>query len=245
MREMAYKRPPITEAVIELRFAQQFEQRDVEKAARRLRDEYAYEDPENAVKVQFNADTRQTQVETSWLGVKLSSADRADIAIFRTGSLVISRLAPYTGWEAFQPRAARAWEEWRKAAGRTELQRIGVRYVNRIDVDTKDKPLIRVEDYINVWPRSPEELGEPMSGYAMQILRPLGADDCSLVMTSAIVPSPLVEFTSFVLDLDVYRDINIPKRDDELLALLDKMRHHKNRVFESCITDRARAIFNQ
>jgi uncharacterized protein (TIGR04255 family) len=242
--DMAYKRAPITEAVIELRFAQSFAQETVEAAAKRLAPEYFYQEPETAMNLTIDASTQKTTGQTSWLGVKLSSLDRADVLIFRTTSFICSRLAPYPGWEVFSARAAHAWDVWKKAASRTELTRIGVRYVNRIDIPLEGNALIRVEDYLNVRPQSPE-LGEPMSSYAMQIVKPLGADDCGLILHSSTIPSPLVGFASFALDLDIFREMNLPMRDDGLWALVNKIRAHKNSVFESCVTDRARGLFDQ
>jgi uncharacterized protein (TIGR04255 family) len=231
--------------VLELRFAQPIEQAAVERAARRVRREYSFEDPENAVNLQFDAATQQANVQTAWSGIKLSSVDRTDITVFRTNAFVCSRLAPYPSWEAFQPRAARDWNNLKKTTGSIGLARIGLRYINRIDVLVRPNALIRVEDFLNVFPRSPDELGESMTGYTMQIVRPLGTDNCSLVLNSGTVPSPLIGFASFALDLDVYREQNLPRRDDELWALIENIRHHKNRIFESCITDRARALFDQ
>jgi uncharacterized protein (TIGR04255 family) len=242
---MEYKRPPITEAVIELRFAHPLDEATVQIAAKRVRGEYTFEEPEVGQHVHVDVSTKSTQFRTLWTGLKLSSVDRADIAIFRSNSFTCSRLAPYSGWEAFQPRAARDWDALKKTAGPIELARIGVRYINRIDVPLMPNVLISVEDYLSVWPHSPDDIGEAMTGYAMQILRPLGVDDFGLIVNSAIVPSPLIGFASFLLDLDVYRENALPRRDDELWSILEQMRHHKNRIFESCITERARAIFNQ
>jgi uncharacterized protein (TIGR04255 family) len=210
-----------------------------------VRSEYAFEEPESAVTLQLDAATQQTKIETEWSGVKLSSSDRTDIALFRTHSFGCSRLAPYLGWEKFQPRAVRDWDILRKTVGPIELSRIGVRYINRIDVPVTPGTLIRVNDYLNVWPGSPDDLGEFPTGYTMQILRPLGIDDCGLVLNSGIVPSPLIGFASFLLDLDVYREKDLPRRDDKLWALIEQIRHHKNRIFESCVTDQARALFDQ
>jgi uncharacterized protein (TIGR04255 family) len=241
---MPYKRAPVTEAVIELRFAEPIDQETVEEAARRARRDYTFEDPDKGIEVHFDVAAQKAQFQQVWFGVKLSSSDRADVSIFRTTAFVCSRLAPYLGWEAFQPRAARDWDVLKKTFGSAKLARIGVRYINRIDVPLGSNLPLRVEDYLNVWPHSPED-GEPMTGYAMQIVRPLGVDGCWLILNSAIVPSPLIGFASFVLDLDVYRELDLPSRDDEVWALIERMRRHKNRVFESCVTDQARTLFDQ
>jgi uncharacterized protein (TIGR04255 family) len=242
---MPYARAPITEAVIELRFATTFPQAIVEDAGRRLRDNYFYLDAENVVQFKLEPAIQKAEPSSSWLGVKLSSLDRTDTIFFRQNTFICSRLAPYTGWEDFFARAVQAWEIWRKSAGRTTFTRIGVRYVNRIDIPVENpETLVKLEDYLNVFPKSPDDLGAPLSAYAMQVVRPLGEDDCTLALTTATVPSPLIGFASIALDLDVFRDANLPLRDDEMWDLLTRIRRHKNRVFESCITGRTRALFD-
>ena len=241
---MPYDRAPITEAVVEFRFAATFPQTTVEAAGRRLRDEYFYLDQENIVQFKLEPATQKAEPSGSWLGVKLSSLDRADSVFFRHDTFICSRLAPYTGWDDFFARTVRAWEVWRKSAGHTVLSRIGVRYVNRIDVPVANAALVRLEDYLNVFPKSPEDLGAPLSAYAMQVIRPLDVDDCVLALNTATVAPPLIGFVSLALDLDVFREANLPQRDDDLWDIVTRIRGHKNRIFESCITDRARALFN-
>lgn len=243
---MGYARAPITEAVIELRFATTFHQTTVEEAGRRLRDDYFYLDPESIVHFELKLEPAVQKAEPSakWSGVKLSSLERTDSVFFRQNTFICSRLAPYTGWDDFFARTVRAWEVWRKSAGHTALSRIGVRYINRIDIPVENVALVRVEDYLNVFPKSPDDLGAPLSAYAMQVTRPLNADDCVVTLTTATVAPPLIGFASLVLDLDVFREANLPQRDDDMWDILTRMRGHKNRIFESCITDRTRTLFD-
>ena len=117
---------------------------------------------------------------------------RADILFFRTNTFICSRLAPYTGWEEFSARAMRAWDIWKRAARSTEISRIGVRYVNRIDIPLReDGEPVQIEDFLNINPRSPETLATPMTSYTMQIARSLGEDDCGLLINSGTVAAPL------------------------------------------------------
>ena len=68
--------------------------------------------------------------------------------------------------------------------------------------------------------------------------------DCQLRINSAAVPSPLIDHASFVVDLDFLRVQNVPQNDRALQNLLNTIRNKKNEVFESLITDKARALFN-
>jgi uncharacterized protein (TIGR04255 family) len=240
---MKYRRAPITEAVIELRFARPLEQSVVERATNSIANDYFYKETEQGINVVVEAANQPPKVETIWEGVKLSSLDRADVVVFRRGAFVCSRLAPYMGWEEFLPAVQRAWSAHRKAAGTVEITRIGLRYVNRIDIPVTDDEPINAEDYLNYVPEAPMGF-KPMATYVIQTNRPLGEDDCHFTaLSSTVVPSPLINTISLTLDLDVYREINIPRRDDQLWALIDRMRGYKNSIFEACITDRARELF--
>ena len=241
---MSYKRAPITEAVVEFRWGDLQDQSVLEKAAASLKKEYFYDEIEQLTQVEVNAAVAQKppKVEVVWQGRKLSSLDRADNVIFRREAFVCSRLAPYMGWEEYFPQIQRGWMALRKAAGAIEISRIGIRYVNRIDIPARDGDPLNAEDYLTYVPRSPTGFN-PMTGYVIQTLRPLGADDLQVGLISSTVPSPLINTVSLSLDLDVFREGNIPRRDDELWSLLNRIRGHKNSIFEACITDRTRELF--
>jgi len=227
---MSYKRAPITEAVVEFRFAEPQEQSALEKAAASLKDEYFYDEIEQITQFQVEAGPaiqKPPKVEIYWQGRKLSSLDRADVVIFRKTAFVCSRLAPYMGWEEFFPRIQRDWSAFRKAAGPIEISRVGVRYVNRIDIPVTSTDRVNTEDYLTYVPRSPETFA-PMTQYVIQSSRPLGEDDLQFGLLSSTVPSPLINTISLALDLDVFLDGSIPRREDELWSLLNRMRDHKN-----------------
>jgi uncharacterized protein (TIGR04255 family) len=240
---MAYERAPIAEAVIELRYAQPASQKDVEEATRRLRRSYFYQEVENIMEIKIDPGRGAAERNMIATGLKLSSLDRADQMMFRTNGFACSRLAPYLGWEPFVEGVKTGWTEWARIAGNTALIRIGVRYVNRIDVPNTSSQLIRMEDYLNISPKMPPEMIEPLSTYTMQVSCPLNSGAYTLVLITSSVPSPLVGFSSFALDLDVARDKDIPRRADAVWEILTEMRVLKNRIFEYCVTDRARSLF--
>src|SRR6516165_11775935 len=105
---MDYRRPPITEAVIELRPAEEVDRKTVEAAAKALKSQYFYEDAEKVTNVEINPQTSQATSIAKWLGIKLSSIDRTELQLFRVNSFVCSSLAPYPGWDLFRDRAKQA-----------------------------------------------------------------------------------------------------------------------------------------
>jgi uncharacterized protein (TIGR04255 family) len=240
-----YPKPPITEAALELRFVGSISQTAAEGGARRFEGRYPQKEKEETTQIMIDTKNRGQEVVPTWtwLGVKLHSNDRADVLVLRRQGFVCARLAPYLGWEDFRAKAQAGWETFKKSIGSQEIARIGVRYINRIDIPDKENGLINIDEYLNVVPKTPDILQEPMTSYMLRASRPIGNDNCNVTITSSTVASPLINFLSLALDIDLYTEKDIPRREDELWALIDLMREHKNRIFEASITDKARALF--
>jgi uncharacterized protein (TIGR04255 family) len=63
-------------------------------------------------------------------------------------------------------------------------------------------------------------------------------------MTIAAIQSPVPHREGLLLDIDIGRTTHVPQLEREIQQLLDQIRHEKNRIFESSITDRARELFS-
>ena len=238
----SYKWPPITEAVVELRFQQPLTTDLIEKLKGRFAQDFPLPPQTNVnFGVEFNQES--TKVSREFGGYKLTSADGAGIVVIGPNAVSTSRLAPYPGWDTFISGAKANWDTWKRVVGKREVIRIGVRYINRIDLPNPDGGPIDVEDYFNFTPRTPR-IGElPISEYTMSVSAPLEVDDLRLVINSSSHTNVLVKTNSFILDLDVSREKNVPQRENELWECIDQIRLHKNAVFEACLTDRTRKLF--
>jgi uncharacterized protein (TIGR04255 family) len=69
--------------------------------------------------------------------------------------------------------------------------------------------------------------------------------DGKVIVNTATAPSPLIDHVSLLLDMDLFKDQNLPQKDDELWDLLAAYRKQKNMLFEAFITDRARGLFDR
>jgi len=77
----------------------------------------------------------------------------------------------------------------------------------------------------------------------MNVLVPLGKDELKLVLNAGSVQSPVIGHQSLILDLDISRETNLPKDGDSLWEFINQIfRPRKNEVFETCITDKTRAL---
>lgn len=237
---MQYTRPPIVEAVIEFRLDPPIDDDAIGKVANKLKLDYPNVGDESQVAVQVSPEGMK-QIP-SFRGKRLTSDDQADIIVIRTNTYACMRLAPYCGWDRFVKMAQDGWEIVTRTIGRRAIQRVGVRYINRLDIPGEG--VVNEEEYLSLYPKAPDLDWGPMSNYVVQMTRPLNVDGCRVNINSGATPSPLMAHQSILLDIDVYAaGLNL-RRDDELWDLVGKIRGHKNRIFESCVTDKARALFN-
>lgn len=177
-------------------------------------------------------------------GFRLNNDDQAEVALILANGLATARLAPYPGWEAFRDRARTNWSEWRRASSARQPTRIGIRYVNRIDVPTAGGQ-IDLSKYLAFRPLVPNISGQrSFSGYLQQVTLLTDSPPWSATITSAVVtPAPLLNHISLLLDIDLFRTNDIPANEDALWRVTDDARPLKNRIFESCINDEARRLF--
>ncbi len=212
MSSSPYRRPPITEAVVELRFAAPIEAEQVEKIKDRLTDDYPVT-PQMMQNISFIAapgNQSSTQV-----------------------------------WEEFTGCAKRNWAIWRKVVGWREVTRVGVRYINRIDVPNPTDSAVMIDKYLALQPVFPEFAGsQGVDTFFINGAMGIANSPFKLILNAGSTPSPMVRTTSFLLDIDISQEGNLPHSDDALWALIDEVRSLKNRVFEACITDSSRELFS-
>ena len=242
-----YKQPPITEAVIGINFENLIGEDDLLVLQEKFSQYYPNHQPVQNLRLKVelgvgedNKKTANTDIAEE-IGHRRSTADMTELLIIFPQSIVVSQLAPYPGWDSFFNRFVRDWRLLKRTLGFQTIQRLGVRYINRIDIPC-DTPTIEHEDYLNIYPKVTDKFGS-LAAYAVQAQVFMEDLECMLTINSAVVPAPILNHASFVVDQDISRANNVPQKDDDIFALIEKIRVRKNEVFESCVTDRARALF--
>lgn len=247
MSPQPYKRPPITEAVIEIRFAQPIDAADLDGSSGRFVSFYPRHESVKTVGVEVGippgVDVEPTTQIKQQLGHKRSTSDLSEILLIMPLAFTVSQLAPYPGWDEFFGRFMRDWKAWKNVMGFRKIFRVATRFINRIDIRVTDG-LVEETEYLNVYPKMPKALG-PSINYGVQVQLPIRDIGCSLVINSASVPSPLLDHGSILLDIDVSKSSDSPQNDDDIYGLLNSMRTKKNDVFEACITEQARELFRK
>jgi uncharacterized protein (TIGR04255 family) len=248
MPERRYARPPITEAVIEIRFASGISEGSMSRLLRSLRRGYPAAEALYDITVQFDAGSSANEPIASskqkLSGYKASSAEGTDLIIFAAERIGTVRLAPYCGWDLFLERAQQNFETFRKIAGFRPISRIATRYINRIDIPAGGSSLINTTEYVALEPRIPDIISN-IHGFTTQFVGDVPAVGGRVIVNAGTVASPLIDHVSLLLDIDLYVDQDLPQKEVEIWDLFLALRKQKNAVFEAFVTDRARELFNR
>ncbi|MFK5978694.1 MAG: TIGR04255 family protein [Rhizobiaceae bacterium] len=240
-----YKRAPITEAVIDFRMNSDFSPRVVETIVRRLGK--LYPDSKEMQNIDVKLDATSTggvlSVNQSPQGFRLSNREQNEVVIVQPGGVTASRLAPYMGWEELREAAQTVYSNMRKSS-QQPVARIGVRYINRIDVPINSSTSGLLSHYLNFYPNVPTIYGGPMLKYVAQVIQPSIIPHWIYSITSTTTAAPLPKHFSLLLDIDVFRTEDIPRKDVDLWSVLEEAQRIKNDIFERCITDNTRELIS-
>jgi uncharacterized protein (TIGR04255 family) len=193
------------------------------------------DDPENT---EFKAQTSREERGWAFIG-----AGGRYIWQARRDGFSLGRLAPYERWQPFRIEAQRLWTLTREALQPTEITRVAVRYINRLELPL---PIGDFKDYLRTVPEVSPKLPQALANFFLQVQFPLEDIGGMATISQTILPpmSPEAALTTLavLLDIDVYRMGNVPLDDDGMWALFEQLRRHKNDVFEGCITDLTREL---
>jgi len=234
-----YRKPPITEAIIEFRTAEIVPDKLVDKAASAIRKRYPRAEYLHEFTVKLGAPTNAAPVR---IGHKLFSEAGDYVAQPRRRGFALSSLAPYPGWARFTAELEEVWGRWKKAVGPRRLDRIGVRFINRIDVPWVEGERLDSDDYLRVGIKLPESSGNFSSAWQVATVSPVRETPFEVTIRAGTTDPALFGHASFVLDLDLHCAVDVPQADADIFALLAKAKVAKNQVFEECITDQTRAL---
>ena len=241
-RPKKYARPPIVEATVEVRTGDLLDRRDLERCRDRYKKKYEQVEDLAEITVAFAPGGAVTH-QVKPLGYKLTSANAVDVLMLGPSNIGVSRFAPYESWEALIGDLQQNYELYTKVVGRRSVVRIGARYQNRIDVPKDQLKTGGWPDFVRVLPAIPAEIAGKSGNYYMNIQPAFRDTKVKLVIQTGPANEVLLDHASLQLDIDAYIDSDLPTRVDLLWDEFAQLREVKNAVFENCITDATRKLF--
>ena len=239
-----YRQPPIVEAVCELRFVGSDEP-DPTLAGRildRLGDAYSGRPKEQRVlraPDKVVPGTIQELVQES--RVQFLDVTGRRIASVGHNVLSVSDLKPYSGWESFRPRIEAAIVVYESLAKPTAVSRIGLRYINVMS-DSIVR-LAEAQEYFTISAQLPPNLDAAVRGFTSRMETELVNGDALMLTFANAVQSDGEK--AFVLDIDISRSFESGEPLVGVMSCIDELRLAERAVFEQCITDKTRELFDR
>ena len=175
----------------------------------------------------------------SWWGFRLEKkeVDVHFVAQFLKDGIVFSMLKPYLHWERFSKEGLRFWKAFCDFAKPGEIQRLGVRFINRIDLDRVES----VKGYLRLFPQPPEGLESRLADFFHRSSYEVEAKSVGVhVVTALQSSSGKGGKLGLILDVDAFtlNPVEIPD-EAEVLGILEDLRETKNRAFFGSLTPEA------
>ncbi len=156
--------------------------------------------------------------------------------------LVVNHLKPYPTWREFLPLIHQAFDAYREVAAPSGLRRIGLRYINRIEIPG---PRARLEDYFHFRPFVGHDLPQDFASFIVGIEVPYDSSRDRLRLQATTAGAQAPDTATIMLDLDYFLAQPGQVALEGVTQWLEVAHSRLEDVFEACITDPLREMFQE
>ena len=239
---------PIVEAVIQVhaRPESSWKEKEILACLKPKLQGYEKSTSRNAVKHEVKlaaAHPPQTSEQNlGWHGLLCQSNDERQSVQFNRDGFIFSRLQPYQNWAQFFGEAIRLWKIYLETARPTEMQRIGLRFINKIPLPPKE---VNFEDYIQPYPEPPFDLELPFLSFFHHDTLAVPGHPYAINIIRTIQPAqnPQAEGIGLIVDIDAFTTQPLEIKDGVLEERLAELRWLKNKTFFGSIKSKALELF--
>lgn len=178
--------------------------------------------------------------------VRFISKNKRNAVQLSPHQLLISRYQPYTQWEDLLPLIQTGLKVYRSLAKPKGLQRIGLRYINHIDIKFEgDK--VELEDYFDIYPYLGERLPQIHTSFIVGVEIPYEnfRDVLRLQISNAPMVSETEKIMRTILDIDYFCGRAGAIGFRSVSSWLKKAHSRIENNFEGCIKDPLRTQFGE
>jgi len=204
-----------------------------------------YSDKENisitSAQININPQIAQTRHYSEELGFRLTSKDKKYMVQIKKIGFTFSQIKDYESWERFQSIARELWEKYFNSLKPIKITRVGLRYINRIDIPATN---FNLEEYFETYPRVFSGNKGNLSGFFLQLQIPQTEGNLA-ILNQTITNPPEPGYTSVLFDIDVF-DLKQLNANDEnaFWEKIKLLRMQKNKLFNESITLKTKELFS-
>ena len=169
-------------------------------------------------------------------GLRFRTKEQKYVVQFNRDGFAFSHLPPYERWDSFVAEALRLWEIFSMVGQHDKVQRVGVRYINRLPLPlSSDRAPLQLGDYLHNPPRSLPNLEWPCAVFFHKTTFNVPEAHFSVNLISTVEkPQPEANILPVIGDVDVFTR-NVIFQPREATAQLPEMRKLKNQAFFGAI----------
>ncbi|MBI4858982.1 MAG: TIGR04255 family protein [Candidatus Riflebacteria bacterium] len=246
MTRRIYPKPPIVEAVVELRFvADNVAETLLEALGGKLSSQYPG-DRKIQELVETSGQVSPESVRTASRRTPhvtfLRSSDGVRLIGCGAKTMSVHNLAPYAGWESFFEQIEEAVAAVPSGLRGGGLEAISVRYIDRMTLPAGGHPFT---DYLTIMPPCPGPMPSEIAEFHV-VTQTMDSTDSSIALLTLASAPPTPEGRPVLL-----HDLHLHRRGTPLCGVDDRgwvdivnALHERQRdVFEASITDKMRELF--
>lgn len=158
----------------------------------------------------------------------------------RMNGFTFNKLKPYEKWSTFRDEARELWDEYAKISTPLRITRIGLRYVNRIEIPL---PINDFSEYILTFPEIAPDLPQEISHFFMQLAIPNRDLPATALINETMEQTPDNSKIALIFDIDVWQDTILVDNKEKIWDEFEKLRNFKNDVFFKSLTNKAKELF--
>jgi uncharacterized protein (TIGR04255 family) len=165
-------------------------------------------------------------------GLLMRSESEALVVQARLDGFSLNKLAPYAKWDALRGQAQELWTRYLDIAHPLTVNRLAVRYINRIEL----QPGVDFKESILTVPEIAPGVPQGLPEYFMRLVIP-HESGATAIVTEASLPPTSHSLPAMLFDIDVFRFTAIPASDfGGIWSILEDLRAYKNVIFFNSIT---------
>ncbi|MFH1857210.1 MAG: TIGR04255 family protein [Candidatus Omnitrophota bacterium] len=227
---------PIVEAVIDIRITPKniLDEHAAFPFFKERLSDYSKQENMNAKSLQIEVGKERNAPvvkDLGFVGTKVSSTSEPYIAQFYKEAFIFSRLSPYNEWKIFMAEAIRLWGLYCELVEPEEILRIGVRFINKIDVIESQ---IELSNYYENAPDSIKNTVWPILNYMHKdTYQPTPIYIVNIIKTVKHISDKSI--AGLILDIDVIMNKKFGNDLKKITDHLIYMKWLKNKAFFNSI----------
>jgi uncharacterized protein (TIGR04255 family) len=237
---------PITEAVIEIKaqLPEETDLKSLESFHDHIKNRFPEKQEQRFLKADFKLSQKDTPItlptKTGTHGYLFRSHKEKKVVQSKIDGFAFNKLKPYENWELFRSEGRELWELYFKIANPIKIIRIGLRYINRIEVPV---PFDDFSEYLLTNPQIAPQLPQEVSHFFMRLEVPNPDIEATAIITQTMDKPTKTQRLPLILDIDVFRITEYVGKTEEMWKAFEKLRDFKNDIFFNSVTEKAKELF--